>query len=521
ERVMRELEYLSAMAMILCPDRPYPTEKIDSFWEIILINQFHDILPGTSIAEVYQDSDNDYANLFSEMNSAQGPWRSAAAAITRPRPGVLTLFNFTGQSRDGDLVEIATTNINAKSLAMNGNVVPLQCLIGAKGESILAAPVRHLPSLGWSTAQLASVPAEPPQSDLSVSPRHIENASLRVTFDEAGEITSVIDKTQHRELIAAGKTANALIAYEDKPLNWDAWNIDRYFNEQFWPLADLPAKIEVVETGPYRAAIRIERTYASSAIVQVISLQAGARQLEFDTYVDWHERQTVLKVLFPFDLNTSEIRSEIQFGHVKRATHRNTSWDQAQFETSMQRWVDLSEADFGAALLNDCKYGYDAVEQLVRLTLLRGPIYPHPEADIGEHRFRYALKLHDGLSDLAHVVGAAERFNNPIAVVGDIDQVVDQPDTKSVSFSFAHVDTDSVTLETLKKAESGNDLILRVYEHANKRVKAKITFGVPIAAVYLVNLMENDPNPLVLEANSLMLDLRPFEIATLLIIPVA
>jgi len=224
----------------------------------------------------------------------------------------------------------------------------------------------------------------------------------------------------------------------------------------------------------------------------------------------------VLKAEFPFDLNISEIRSEIQFGHVKRATHRNTSWDRARFEASMHRWVDISEPDFGAALLNDSKYGYDAVEQLVRITLLRGATFPDPASDRGEHRIKYALLVHDGVSDLADVPVAAERFNNPVAVIGDSSARA-PGSVESTSFSFASVDKPNVTLETLKKAEMSDALVLRVFEHANARANATISFGVPVKSAKLVNLMEDGGEPVKVSGNSVTLQLRPFEIATLLL----
>jgi alpha-mannosidase len=350
-------------------------------------------------------------------------------------------------------------------------------------------------------------------SSLSASTHHLENDLIRVTFDDNGEITSVFDKTASRELIAAGRTANRLVAYEDKSLNWDAWDIDHYFEEQSWPLKQA-AKIELVETGPYRVAIRIERTYQSSKFVQVVSLEAGAKQVEFDTFIDWVERQTVIKAEFPFDLNVSEIRSEIQFGHVKRATHRNTSWDRARFEASMHRWVDISEPDFGGALLNDCKYGYDAYEQLIRLTLVRGSTQPNANSDIGQHRIKYALFVHAGTSDLADVPVAAERFNNPVAVAGT--PAITAP-ASAQTFSFATVDAPNVTLETVKKAEKSDAIVLRLYEHANARAQATIRFGVPVKSAKLVNLMEEGGEPVEVRDNSVTLNLRPFEIATLML----
>jgi len=272
-----------------------------------------------------------------------------------------------------------------------------------------------------------------------------------------------------------------------------------------------------VETGPHRAAIRVERKYQKSLIVQVISLVSGARQVEFDTFIDWQERQQVIKAQFPFDLNISEIRSEIQFGHVKRPTHRNTTWDRARFEASMHRWVDISEADFGAALINDSKYAYDCHEQSVRLTLVRGSTFPAPDADLGEHRIRYALFVHEGVADLAQVHRAAERFNNPVAVVGSTSPQA-QAAQSFGQFSLAQVSGDNVTIETVKKAEKSDEVVLRVFEHANIRAEATISFGVKVKRVRTVNLMEEGPSkPLELRDNSVTLNLRPFEITTLLV----
>ncbi|MCR6670654.1 glycoside hydrolase family 38 C-terminal domain-containing protein [Devosia ginsengisoli] len=516
ERLLRELEFLGAMALIEA-GAAYPSDTLAEFWELVLINQFHDILPGTSIPEVYVDSDNEYGQIFSTLGSQNGPWHAAAQAFAKPGSDQLRLFNFTGQTRSG-LVTIGTeAELDGASLSVPDGTYPLQKIFAADGSSSFAAPVSDISPLGWTGGQVISGGASNSSSSLSVSATHLENELLKVTFDKAGEITSVFDKTRNRETLAAGEKANRLIAYEDKPMEWDAWDIDRYFEEQFWPLADGNSLISVVETGPHRAALRVERRYQASKIVQVISLASGARQVEFDTFIDWRERQTVLKAQFPFDLNTSEIRSEIQFGHVRRPTHRNTSWDKARFEASMHRWVDLSESDFGVALLNDCKYAYDCLEQSVRLTLVRGSTFPSPDADLGEHRLRYALFVHDGVADLADVHRAAERFNNPVAVIGSRKHA-SAPATELPRFSFASVDQSNVTLETVKKAEKSDAVVLRIFEHANIRAEATITFGIPVKAVRMVNLMEEgDSKPLEIKDNGVTLSLRPFEIATLLI----
>ncbi len=478
----------------------------------MLINQFHDILPGTSIEEVYIDSDAEYATLFSTLDSANGPLHASANAALKPARGELRLVNTLSHARDG---MVRLPGAKAGALSVGGTAVALQELVSADGSRVPAAPVASLPSLGWTSAALGEA-VKAPKSSLSVSKSKLENSLVKVSFDAKGEITSVIDKASGRELIKAGETANRLVAYEDKPLNWDAWDIDSYFHEQAWPLADGKVKIEVVETGPWRAAVRIERSYQASKFVQVVSLEEGSRLVEFDTWADWQERQTVIKALFPFDLNVAEIRSEIQFGHVKRATHRNTSWDRARFEASMHRWVDVSEYDFGAALINDCKYGYDAVESMVRITLVRGATAPYAEADKGEHRLRYGLFVHAGVSDLEQVHLTAERFNNPVAVIGDTSV---SGSAEAQSFSFAAIDNDCVTIETVKQAEDGKGLILRIFEHANRRVSTTVSFGPKIKSVSRVNLMEEGNEPVALEGNAVKLDLRPFEITTLRVIP--
>lgn len=500
EQKIRELEFLASLATLQGVD--YPQETLLTHWNTILLNQFHDILPGTSIPEVYTDSDAEYGALFDDMDSSQGSWHQAAQAAVGS--DALRLVNFTSQQRS-DLVTLAA-DWDGTALVTAGQAQVVQPIIRADGTKEWVAPSGGVPSLGWVGATQGR--AEMATSSLDVSPTHLENEHMMVRFDSAGEITSVVDKSNGRELIPEGGRANEFVAYEDKPVNWDAWDIDRSFEDQAWRLADQPTEIEVVETGPHRAAIRITRTYQSSKVVQVISLAAGARQVEFDTYVDWHEHYTVLKVGFPFDLNTTDLRSEIQFGHVKRNTHRNTSWDKAQFEASMHRWVAMNEPDFGAALINDCKYAYDSHDQTVRLTLMRGPKWPNPNADMGEHRLRYALVLFDGEIEKVHA--AAELFNNPIAVIGRTDTAEAAP-----AFSFAAVDAPNVTLETVKKAEADGDLILRVFEHGNRRAKARITFGLPVAGAARVNLVEEGATPLDLTDNGVTLDLRPFEIATL------
>ncbi|SNY92210.1 alpha-mannosidase [Cohaesibacter sp. ES.047] len=506
ERKMRELEWMASMAAVET-GASYPFEALDQMWKVVLINQFHDILPGTSIREVYEDTEADYDKLFADLAAEEGPFFSAEKALRQDGSGA-RVYNFTCLDRDGDLLALPE-GMEATAIQSGGTSEPLQILIKADGSRVQAAPVHAVGSHGWAGVALAE--ATPKETRLKVSKACLENDLVAVAFNDKGEITSVFDKRFQRELLAAGKVANQLVAYEDKSMEWDAWDIDWYFEEQSWPFGET-ADVTVVETGPHRAALRIERSYQSSKIVQIVSLADNSAMVEFDTSLDWHETRTVLKAIFPFDMNVSEIRSEIQFGHVKRATHRNTSWDKARFEASMHRWVDMSEADFGAALLNDCKYAYDAFEQTVRLTLVRGSIFPFEAADQGLHDIRYALLVHEGVKDLASVHHAAERFNNPLQVIGALK------DTCEEDFSLVAASAENVTIETVKIAEAGNGLVLRLFEHANRRASTDITFGIPVKSVRIVNLMEEKPSePLTLSNNAVTVSFRPFELVTLLV----
>ncbi|WDR04223.1 glycoside hydrolase family 38 C-terminal domain-containing protein [Devosia algicola] len=302
ERRLRETEFLAAFALVTT-GADYPGAALATFWETVLINQFHDILPGTSISEVYSDSDREYEDLFAQLDSANGQWFGAAVALAKPTADQFGLFNFVAQERSAQVLLGDDQSLVGTTLVTAGGSVPVQEFVRADGSAAFGAVTANLPSMGWTSAQIVTITPPKLKSALSVSKKHLENDLVRVEFDRNGEITSIFDKQRGREVIPSGQMANRLIAFEDKPMAWDAWDIDRYFEEQYWPLADAKATISVVEKGPHRVAIRIERHYQASRITQIISLQTGAREIEFDTHIDWHEQRTVLKACFPFDLN--------------------------------------------------------------------------------------------------------------------------------------------------------------------------------------------------------------------------
>ncbi|WP_248304959.1 glycoside hydrolase family 38 C-terminal domain-containing protein [Devosia sp. FKR38] len=476
ERTLREIEAL-AVAAHLRSGMAYPRAALWELWQIVMLNQFHDILPGSSIGAVFDDSDRDYARFFATADALRAELAAGLGG------GAGAAFNVTNRTRSGLVAS-----------AMAGS----QTIEHADGST--RSVIRQAPVAGLGSAAIAP---QAPVSTLKVSANAIENDHLIARFDDLGRIVSLRDRKHNREVLRPGQLGNHLRAHRDRPAQFDAWDIDRSFEDQSWDIDEL-VSARVVETGPLRAAIRFEYRYESSTIVQIVSLEADARQLEIESFIDWHEHNTLLKAGFPIAVNASAVRAEIQFGHVQRATHVNTSWDEARYECSMQRWIDVSEPDFGVALLNDCKYGYDAKGSTVRLTLLRSPTYPWPESDQGAHRIRYAIMLHDG--DTAAVTAAAEDFNLPLLAL---------PGAGAVDSPLLAVEGDGIVLEALKLAEDDDALILRLWEARGQRTPASITLPAGYTVAEAVDLLERDGVALAIDAGRVALAFGPFEVKTI------
>ena len=265
-----------------------------------------------------------------------------------------------------------------------------------------------------SSLSISAGEAPMPETSIVVTPTLLENRYLRVEFDQAGDITRVYDKTCGREVLPASAVANQFQAFEDRPLKYDAWDVDVFFEDKMWT-ADPATSVEVVEAGPLKATLKISRRILRSDYVQRVSLSYNSARLDIETTIDWQERHVLLKAAFPVDILSPVATYEIQWGNVQRPTHRNTSWDWARFETCGQKWVDLSEGDYGVSLLNDCKYGHDIKDNVMRISLLRSPTDPDPEADRGEHRFAYSLLPHTG-SWGESTIAEAYCLNDPLIV---------------------------------------------------------------------------------------------------------
>jgi alpha-mannosidase len=489
EIALRELELMAVLAT-RSSGHAYPHARLRRLWDIVMLNQFHDILPGSSIGAVYEDSDRDYETFFDEAEALVGE----LASMLDVDQGVL---NATGRHRGG-LITSPRLQGQAQQIVVRAD--------GVREYAVWLDPVGPLSIMPFDGLCVAPTDSEA----LEVSERRLANRHLEVLFDGAGRIERLLDRVTGRVILKPDAKGNRLQAFRDRPAEYDAWDIDSDFEDQVFEIDDV-VSVEVVEQGPLRAAIRFEWRYENSRIVQVVSLQADARQIEFDTFVDWHEHNTLVKAAFPLDLHAAAVDAEIQFGHVRRATHRNTSWDKARFECVMQRWVDVTEPDFGVAFLNDSKYGYDARGTDIRLTLLRSPTYPWPEADQGEHRFRYSLMVHGGDKDAVH--RAAEDFNMPLRIVEGGSDVNRAGLTAPVS--LLAVSTDGIAVEAVKAAEDGAGVIVRLWETTGRHRAGKIELAPDIIDVAVVDLLDEVVEALIIEQGALRLSFKPFEIISL------
>jgi len=362
------------------------------------------------------------------------------------------------------------------------------------------------PACGWAVHDPKQTPTA--AGAVSVSGRVMENDLLRVEWDDRGLLTSIRDKEASREVLSPGARANLFQLHDDNPAQWDAWDIDIDYRDTVTDLSDLLTQ-EVELAGPLRAAVRFTREFGRSRVSQRVVLDAGSRVLRFETNVDWQEEHKLLKVAFPVAVRAARATYEIQFGHVERPTHANTSWDLAKFEVCAQRWADLGEAGYGVALLNDCKHGHDIQGSVMRLTLLRAPTHPDPTADRGAHRFTYALMPHGGDFRQAGVIAAAEDLNAPLRVV----RSGEPPGTRR---SLVEVSTPQIVVEAIKRAEDSDAIVVRLYEAWGGRCRARFRTTLPVERAYLCDLLERKHGEVEVHDGEVELELTPFKVMTLL-----
>lgn len=505
ELLFQDAEFFSVWAQRF--GLAYPAQKLDACWKNILLNQFHDILPGTSIEDVYEATKAEYQQLLSDghhlVEEALGVLTQQLAADA----GDVTVFNSLSFSRS-DLLLLDT---GAQGYTDEDGA---PCASQPTHDGKLLVLVPQVPQKGVRVLKPAAQSAVQ-ASPFVITQNGIETPLLSLEFDQHWQFSRIYDKRAQREVLKPGAKGNALVSFEDKPMNYDNWDIDIYYTEKRWPVEDVQSA-QWIENGPVRAVLRIRRNLVDSVIDQHICFYTHTARIDFETKVDWKQSQLLLKVDFPVDIHADEATYEIQFGNVKRPTHTNTSWDVARFETCGQKWADLSEEGYGVSLLNDCKYGHAINQHAMQLTLIKSGIEPNPHSDQELHVFTYSLYPHLGDWKQADTAAQAYALNVPLyAAQKHADDVA--PTLKGQN-SFLTVQGDHVVLETIKQAEDGNGMIVRLYEYKNRRAPVSITLGGVPASVQECSLMEEAEREIPVNGNSITLEMLPYEIKTLRIV---
>lgn len=466
-------EWLCTITQVLL-NCAFPKDHLAEGWEMLLTNQFHDILPGSSIGEVYDQSDLDYQKIFEIANRESLDSKQKIAQNISKDEGYIVF--------------------NPNSWLGNGTV---------RLEGICAY-AEGIPPKGY-----ACVTTLKTDNSIILSEHRLENDFYRLEFNDDMLLSSIYDKQNKRELLQHNSFGNELRVYADYPDGDDAWEWKEYSIEDYVVLTDVQS-IHTVQDG-VRAGICIVRKHLESSITQTVWLYDDIERIDFDTDVNWHQHHQMLKAAFPVDIHAEYATYEIQFGNVKRPTHKNTSWDAMKFEVCAHKFADLSEGSYGVAILNDCKYGHDIHDGVIQLSLLRSPTFPYENADQGRMTCTYSLCPHKGALDIPQMSAMAYALNNPMELLpasGDTTLI-------ATKFSMVEIDHNNIVCETIKVAEDGDEIIFRFYENNNSKTEAGITFGFEILDAAICDLMENVSQKLtVLKRNQIMLQFEPFEIHT-------
>ena len=520
EEQMLNAEKLASLAWLSGDN--YPNTELTEAWKKVLFNQFHDLAAGSGIGVIYRDAQQDYDDVRLVANQVSSAARRTLQQQidTRSRDGGVPVLvgNPLAWGRT-DLVSVDVQMPEAHSgpiSVVDSEGKPQTFQVLSKKADLntyhLLVEAKGIPSLGYR--MLHVIPGErTAATDLKTDGLTLENAALKLSVDaKTGCISSLYDKRSKFEFIASNGCGNELIAFKDTPKDYDAWNIDSDFDKVFTKL-DSADSVELIEKGPLRATIRVVRTWQKSKFVQDISLYAGLDRVDVRNEFDWHETHILLKAAFPLAASSNEATYEIPYGTIERPTTRNNRFEDAKFEVPALRWADLGDQNHGLSLINESKYGYDAKGNVLRLSLLRSPTWPDPDADRGHQSFSYSIYPHAGNWKQALTVRRGYEFNYKLSAM----QVQPHSGNLPSSHSFVEVKQDNVVLTALKKAEDSDALLLRVYEWAGKSGNVQVTVPDGAKAAHLTNLMEKpEGEPLtVTPSHEITFPVHPYEIVSL------
>lgn len=585
ELLYRQSEIISSVALNKF-NTEYPIEQLTEGWKLILLNQFHDIIPGSSINEVHKDSQEDYEKIFKIGSDIEDKSLKAVVsnicfdntttelntninAITNINEdvekndifGYIVVFNYLSWPVTGpleckipisrakmwmkeDLSALSTAALE-KELASRlvlkdtkGNNIPCSIKVlhdkdnGEKENIVICFEAFDVPSIGYTSYSLVyeskrSEVNNSESTNIIVTKEFMENKFFKIYFDNTGTICRIYDKIADREVLVEDGLGNVLQIFEDRPARESAWNIDIEYQKKSWIVDELKS-IDIKEVSPVKGVLRIVKTFNESEITQDITIYASTPRIDFFTHVEWQETEKLLKAAFEVNVLSPFATYEIAFGSIRRPTHWNTTWDQAKFEVPAHKWADLSEGGYGVSILNDSKYGYDIKDNTMRITLLKAPVYPDLVADKGSHDFVYSLYPHEEDWIRGRIVNAGYELNvplKPLFVNAMNEEAMASIENSSANqekqcllphtASFVRIDKDNVIVDTLKAAEDGDGLIMRVYESAGIRGTVKISMDLEVLNVWECNLMEENEKQIELKDGSIYLNIKPYEIKTL------
>ncbi len=495
---LHDAENLSVLAHLL-ENTSYPA--LDESWKLLLLNQFHDVIPGSSIGPVYRDAYEHHEKIEAAAQAALDRALDAVAAdINADGIAVFNTLSFTRSAP----VRFACSETEPFALEADGARVPaVRCADGSW--QFLA---ENVPAKGYRTYHIVKAETVSlPEAALSV----LENDFCRIEFDENWNISRYFCKTENRDLMQPGERAARLIAFEDRPRVDDAWNLMAYYEEKSWDVNGV-SDVRITENNALRTVLRVTRRFRDSVIDLDYILYRTQPGLTLHCQIDWKETDTLLKLDFPVNVNANFASYDIQFGSVERPIHKNTLWDYARFEVCAHKWVDLSDNGFGLSLLNDCKYGYDVSRGHIRMSVLRCATYPDPDQDKCRHEFACRMLPHGGALSLPRVNREAYGFNVPLYA-----RRVVPGGRLEETFSLVSLDRENIILETVKKAEDSEAVLLRAFECGNCACDAELTLGFAAGEAFETDLMENVTAPLPLENGKLRVHFEPFEIKTILL----
>jgi len=499
EGLLHDLELLHLMNHLLL-DAAYPRADLERLWKLLLLNQFHDILPGTTIDPAYQESNRQFEALLREGQRLLGKAleRLTAAAVPGAEGSALLLFNTTGfPRRQVHHLQIQDCREDESLHASDGRPVPVQ-----KARQGLFVEC-DLPACGYRVlrrrtgAQQGGGALQGNDGAVEVGKNLLENDKIRLEFSENGTLKRIYDKEAEREVLEPGREGNRLLLFREDPGEYDAWDIDPRYRERA-PRESKLVSTTIAESGTLCGSILQQRTVSDSSISQEIRITRDSKLIEFITTVDWQEKHQMLKVAFPLNIHAAAAAFDIQFGNIQRPTRRSGR-EAAQFEVFAHKWIDLSERGYGAALLNDCKYGHSVWDNILELTLLRAPMYPNPNVDRGTHSFTYALLPHNGDFRSGEVIPAAYFLNLPLLcrrIEAHPTPEDDRPAAGLESRSLFSLDREGVVLETVKLSEQDRAVILRLYEAFGRRGAVSVATLLPVSKAAETDLLEEDPSPL-------------------------